>query len=830
MTPLEKFLDRLRARGPGYEPRPTNKGWEARCPAHEDTDPSLDIDEAPDRKLLVRCFTGCTYGQIMAAVGLKESDGFPSEDGAARGRSARTAVTLAELAIAKTLDIAFLRQLGVHDLPGGRGVGIPYHDADAKVVATKTRTALKAKDGSFWERGKPVMAYGIEKLAMARENGYLILVEGETDCWALWFAGFPALGIPGASNVKTIEREHVAGIERVYISHEPDKGGDTFVAGVASRLAAIGWNGDLREFRLEGAKDPCEFRQQDAATFRERFRIALASVAKPIVAKAPQMSLFVPFPVEVLPEPLRTYVASGSRAIGCDPSYLALPLLASLASVIGTSCQIELKPEWREFPILWAAIIGDSGTMKTPAFKLAMAPIRKLQDMAFKEHEAERVKWDLEQARYEAQLTAYRKKATTTADLSDPPERPVSPIARRLVVQDTTVEAMAPILRDNPRGVLVARDELSGFIAGFGVYGVGKARADVAHWLSMHSGDSVTIDRRRGDPPTIYIPTAAVSITGGIQPEILRRVLGQEYYENGLAARLLLAAPTPPRKRWTEAAMDPEVQMQLQRVLGILFGLEAETFDDGGRRPRIIRLSADARRVWVEFYNTHAIEQEEMETSNLKAAWSKLEGYAARLGLVVHLTRWAAGDPACRDVGQVDESSIAAGIALSRWFGNEARRVYAMLAESPQQRELRQLVAWIAGRGGSTTVRDLMRGPRPYRDDQERAERGLAALVTAGVGYWDPGAAGSTGGRPTLRFRLNSPGDGDETHLNHEESGGCVAVATSAGCTAPDPASTEGIARPHQSAATEDAVRPEPARDFGAELRRRFLHDLGYVT
>ena len=39
-----------------------------------------------------------------------------------------------------------------------------------------------------------------------------------------------------------------------------------------------------------------------------------------------------PFPVEVLPDPVRGFVAAGAKVIVCDPSYVALPMLSGLAA------------------------------------------------------------------------------------------------------------------------------------------------------------------------------------------------------------------------------------------------------------------------------------------------------------------------------------------------------------------------------------------------------------------------------------------------------------------------------------------------------------------
>jgi hypothetical protein len=61
------------------------------------------------------------------------------------------------------------------------------------------------------------------------------------------------------------------------------------------------------------------------------------------------------------------------------------------------------------------------------------------------------------------------------------------------------------------------------------------------------------------------------------------------------------------------------------------------------------------------------------------------------------------------DAWHVDERSIAAGVTLADWFGHEARRVYATLAESEEDGARRLLVELVEAQGGRVTVRELMR-------------------------------------------------------------------------------------------------------------------------
>jgi putative DNA primase/helicase len=77
----------------------------------------------------------------------------------------------------------------------------------------------------------------LERLEEARKTGTLILAEGESDVWTLWFHRFGALGLPGAEMTQTLKPEYLEGIERVYVIQEPDAAGAGFVKQIAAHLS-----------------------------------------------------------------------------------------------------------------------------------------------------------------------------------------------------------------------------------------------------------------------------------------------------------------------------------------------------------------------------------------------------------------------------------------------------------------------------------------------------------------------------------------------------------------------------------------------------------------
>jgi hypothetical protein len=472
---------------------------------------------------------------------------------------------------------------------------------------------------------------------------------------------------------------------------------------------------------------------------------------------------FLPFPVHALPEPVRGFVAGGAKAIGCDTSYLALPMLAVLGAAIGNTRSLQLKRGWIVPAILWVGIVGESGTAKTPAFKLAMRSIRERQRKALERHADAMRAHEADVARYEKSLAEWKRDKKA---VSDPPEKPEAPQAERCIVSDTTVEALAPLLLANPRGLLLARDELAGWIGSFDRYAGGKGGADAAHWLSMHNGESVIVDRKTGSPRTIYVPQASVCVCGGIQPAILHRALGIEHRESGLAARLLLTCPPRKAKLWTEADIDPEVEADFARLVDRLYELEPSVGDDGEVRPIVVGLTAGAHSAWTEYFDAHAKEQVDL-TDDLSAAWSKLEEYAARLALVLHFTRWAADDPTLVSADVVDSESMTAAVVLTEWFKHEAQRVYSLLGESDEQRDQRRLEEWIERKGGSVSARDVQAGCRWLRVPGA-AEAVLTALHKAERGYWQDVPTTEKGGRPARVFVLSTV-NGTVTNLDEIE-------------------------------------------------------------
>jgi hypothetical protein len=455
---------------------------------------------------------------------------------------------------------------------------------------------------------------------------------------------------------------------------------------------------------------------------------------------------FKPFPIDALPEPLASFVREAATALGCDPSWIALTALVVSAGLIGNTRSIRLKRGWAEPCILWGVVIGNSGTLKTPALRVVIDLLLTLQDNLREKHAGE-----LEE--YEKDLGAYQsKKAEAKKKREDIGPPPFKPVLQRLIISDITIEKVCEVLEDCQRGTLYYRDELSAWFGSFKQYRAKGAGSDCPHYLSMYSATPIFYDRKTGERSTIHVPRPAVSIIGGIQPGTFSRHLTPEYVEAGLLARLLPVMPPIKVKQWKEDVVTEATEKAVAVLFDALLKLEADLNKSKPGKPVPVYcwLTDDAKPHWVAWYNEWAQVQAQSE-GELAAAYSKLEAVAARLALLHHVITCTRQDVIRSWIGP---ESMVAGIRMARWFAAEAARVYSALHESQEERRLRELVEQIERHGGSITARELHRASTTRYPDAEAARATLDTLVAAGLGKWEPVVSKTRGGRPTERFDL----------------------------------------------------------------------------
>ena len=496
-----------------------------------------------------------------------------------------------------------------------------------------------------------------------------------------------------------------------------------------------------------------------------------------------------PFPVELLPESVGQYVVAGADARATDAGGVALPMLCTLAACVGTTHRVAPKPDWQAPAILWGAVVARSGSVKSPGVDLARELLDEREAADKAEFDAAKDRHRIERSLHDRAMGRWKR---SKGD-DEPPEPPTEPIARRLMIADATLEALCPVLAENPRGLFVVADELRAWLDGLGYYSAGGSSGrDEAHWLTLFDGRPLSVDRKT-NRERIFIQRTGVSVAGTIQPGTLARCIDPARVDSGLLARLLLVAPKSRPKRWTDATMPEGTAAAMRRIVRRLLSLD---FGDDGR-PTVLPLAPEAKQRFAAFVNSHGAETF-AHGDAMAATWSKLEGYALRFALVDHLTRWASsGDDT--PAGRIETVSVDAGIELARWFADEAERVFRVLGfgEEPDLmsdpvavRDSIRLIEWLKGRGGRASERDIRRGPCRYRgnDGGRRLDDDAARLVADGVAWWDSqpktryltltgnGESDAATGSPdasVVAFEGPSPGDtgdSDSCGETHRES------------------------------------------------------------
>ena len=199
-----------------------------------------------------------------------------------------------------------------------------------------------------------------------------------------------------------------------------------------------------------------------------------------------------PFEASDVPAALGDYPAAYSAQTGIDRSITLVSAVVSAAAAIDDRFQIcaDSSSNWFAQPRLWAVVIGAPGTGKTPGQREMLAPLRELHREL---HEA------------------WCKAVKDWPEDGDEPKPP----RPRVVVGDTTLEALSDVLVDNPRGVIVATDEFDAWLGSLDQYRSGGVGRDRGEWLRLFDGGPHSVERVRR---SLYVPNWAASLISATTP------------------------------------------------------------------------------------------------------------------------------------------------------------------------------------------------------------------------------------------------------------------------------------------------------------------------
>jgi hypothetical protein len=379
-----------------------------------------------------------------------------------------------------------------------------------------------------------------------------------------------------------------------------------------------------------------------------------------------------PFPLDVLPEAAARLAIEGAASIGCPPDFLAVPMLAMAGGTIGRSVSLLLKPGYFASASTYEGIIGPPSDGKSPALKIVATGVRRISSALAMEHAQAYERWKQDNS------------GATKGTKPPPPPRP-----RRIDIDDATMEVLAPLLSDNPRGLIMIRDELSAFILGMNQYKAGKGN-DKPNMLKIWNGDAITKDRvgHESNIP-IHCPHPALTIVGGMTPDMLGEMVDPKGRADGFIDRFLLAYPdSMPVPDWSDRGIPEDVLDGWSSLIARIWTRPLDVSANGNSVPHVMRFSPEGESRWIECCNAHSREMNAPDfPPHLCGAWGKLREYPGRLTLILALMRHAAdakANPAI--VPTAGPRAVDDAWRLAVYFKSHARRVHHAIARGPVKR------------------------------------------------------------------------------------------------------------------------------------------------
>jgi hypothetical protein len=469
------------------------------------------------------------------------------------------------------------------------------------------------------------------------------------------------------------------------------------------------------------------------------------------------------FGEHLLPVDLRPWVVDIAERMCCPLDFVGIPAMVAAGSLIGRRVTVrpEMHTDWSEAGNLWGCIVGPPGTLKSPAIREALGPMRRLEALAAETYTAEQQRFQIDLtlrklAKEESEARARKAikqgehgSARAALEGSEEPEPP-TPV--RFMTSDSTAEKLGELCRDNPNGILVHRDELISMFSDLDREEKASARG---FFLSAWSGlDGYTFDRiGRG---TVRVAAVNVSILGTTQPNRLAGYVRDSLRDrdDGMVQRLqLLAWPDlgpawEPQDRWPNSAAR-EGAFGCYNRLAELTPESVGASTDGllsVLAPPSLRVSPESNEMFVEWrLGLEARIRSEDMAPAFAAHLSKYRGLIPRLALVSHLASGGSGPVSVR--------AMSAALDWSEYLEAHAARAFASTAidDASAARAI-----WRRIKRGDLkspfTPRDIYRHCWSGLLETDRVEAGLAVLTECG---WIRAETLNTGGRPSTIYHVN---------------------------------------------------------------------------
>ncbi len=402
----------------------------------------------------------------------------------------------------------------------------------------------------------------------------------------------------------------------------------------------------------------------------------------------------MPFEFALLSESLQPWAIDISDRLQCPPDFIAVAIMTALAAVIGRKVGIrpQAHTDWTVVSNMWALVVGRPGVLKSPALEAGLAPLKRLiatandlYQMAQEEYQLESLAAKLKKEAKEKQARKLLEKNPDTDLLAVLAVDEVpAPTLKRYLANDSTPASLGELLRQNPNGLMVFRDEVVSLLKSLDRDGQEEGRG---FYLTAWNGDSPYTFDRIGRGLNLTIPAICLSLLGGTQPgrlsEYVRAAVKGGAADDGLIQRFSLAVWPDLKKKWHNVDRRPDTQAKnqafevfeyLDKFNPIEIGAIQDTdFDGSPDGIPYLRFESAAVELFLEWRTN--LEQELRSDLHpaLESHFAKYRKLIPSLALIIHLANGC--------TGLVSEPATLQALAWGEYLDSHARRIYGSVTQ-----------------------------------------------------------------------------------------------------------------------------------------------------
>jgi hypothetical protein len=457
------------------------------------------------------------------------------------------------------------------------------------------------------------------------------------------------------------------------------------------------------------------------------------------------------FPLDVFSPVLQEVIKRTSKGAGVTPAHVAVPFIGITSGLIGYSRRVMATTSWCEPATCCTALVGYSGTGKTPAMNVTRKALRAVERLQKDKEEKRKRDHETKRTRAKAEYDNWKAKVEEAVEAGRPvPDMPASAtdpgkyVPMRLVVNDSTVERLAELLQARPHGIVLVRDELAALYMNMSRYNGGQ---DDEFWLESWNGQPHTVERMGRN---LDVDHLLIGIVGGMQPDKL--VASFEGDHDGKYARVLFAWPDEPE--WLGLSNDAtEIDIDIQNIISRIL-LLAE-FDGERLRPLVIKLDPEADEEFAQF--AQFAHQDKKALEGREREWfAKVTAHVLRLANTLTWVEWALNAEATKP-DAVSRATMQAAIRLVRdYFWPHARGCLRLIGLTERHTNAKRVLGWLRAKGKTEVSReDIRRDALSQRLDAAQTDELLKSLCASGWLREEIATPGPQGGKPPRRWLVN---------------------------------------------------------------------------